>query len=278
MTHPRTRLAAIVAVLTSGWLADPASTRAEEPSPALARAVLETNQHSVVTVTGVARVTITLPGRPGFNPPEQETKTRANGTIVDANGLVVLSLNSIDPSLQMDGSEVNTPNGPLRMNAVAVVEELEIVLGDGTEIPAEMVFKDADLGLAFVRPKAGSAEAKGITYDPVDLTDAGTAQVADRTAWVVRLESFANQPAIVTDDIVAVIERPRPFHLVSFPFAQGCPAFTLDGKLLGIGVAVGKNQPWPAVIVPVAEVRKLIKQTPPAGDAAQPAAAAAQGS
>jgi hypothetical protein len=50
--------------------------------------------------------------------------------------------------------------------------------------------------------------------------------------------------------------------------------FTLDGKLLGIGVArLSKTQGQGMALVPAAEVGKLIGQIP-SGDAAEPAAAA----
>jgi hypothetical protein len=49
--------------------------------------------------------------------------------------------------------------------------------------------------------------------------------------------------------------------------------FTLDGKLLGIGVVrLSKTQGQGMALVPAAEVQKLIAQVP-AGDAAEPAAA-----
>jgi hypothetical protein len=97
--------------------------------------------------------------------------------------------------------------------------------------------------------------------------------VADYTVSVTRLEDlFNNDPAMMPGQVSAVIERPRPFYLGT-NVVRGCPMFTLDGKLLGIGVVrLSKTQGQGMALVPAAEVQKLIAQVP-AGDAAEPAAA-----
>ena len=241
-------------------------SRADEPVPALARKVFDRNRESIVKVTGVAQIRISA-DRPGMNAPEREEKVRADGTIIDDRGLVVLSLSGIDPSRLVDGREVNTPSGPVKVAATATLKEIEIILGDGTEIPATLVFKDEDLDLAFLRPKADAPEARGAAFAPIDLADAGTAQVADYTVSVARLEElFNNDPALMPGQLTAVIERPRPFF-VATNVVRGCPMFTLDGKLLGIGImrhrasGVGQGSASPA-LVPAAEVRKVVGQIP----------------
>lgn len=243
-----------------------APSRADEPVPALARKVFERNRESIVKVTGVAQIRISA-DRPGMNAPEKEEKVRADGTIVDDRGLVVLSLSGIDPSRLIDGRDVNTPSGPVKVGATATVKELEIILGDGTEIPATLVFKDEDLDLAFLRPKADSPEARGVPFAPIDLANEGTAEIADYTVSVARLEElFNNDPAMMPGQLTAVIERPRPFF-VATNVVRGCPMFTLDGKLLGIGImrhrATGVGQGAASTaLVPAAEIRKLVGQIP----------------
>ena len=244
---------------------------AEESIPAISRRIFDANKDAIVKVTGVATIRLVASGRPGITLPEREDKVRADGTLVDANGLVVLSLSAVDPSRLIDGREGNTPAGPIKVDASATIKELEIILGDGTEIPATMVFKDADLDLAFVRPKADAPEAKGVTFKPVTLGEAGTAQVADYTVSVTRLEElFNNSPAMLPGQLSAVIERPRPFYLGG-NVVRGCPTFGLDGKLLGIGaIRLSKTQGQSLTLVPAAEVQKLVGQIP-AGDAADAA-------
>jgi hypothetical protein len=254
-------------------LAAPRHLAAEESVPALARKIFEHNKDSIVQVTGVAQIRLSAASRPGLNLPEREDKVRADGTLVDAGGLVVLSLSAIDPSRLIDGRDANSPMGPIKVDASATIKELEIILGDGTEIPATMVFKDSDLDLAFVRPKSDAPEAKGVAFDPIDLAAAGSSQVADYTVSVTRLEEpFNNEAAMMPGQVSAVIERPRPFYLSS-NVVRGCPTFTLDGKLLGIGIVrLSKSQGQAPALVPAAEVQKLVAQVP-AGDAPEEKAA-----
>jgi len=255
----------------------PLPCHADEPVSALGRKVFEQNKESIVKVTGVAQIRLSAAARPGMTMPEREDKVRADGTLVDDKGLVVLSLSAIDPSRLIDGREANSPAGPIKVDASATLKELEIILGDGTEIPATLVFKDEDLDLAFLRPKADAPEARGATFDPVDLAAAGAVQVADFTVSVTRLEElFNNDPALMPGQVSAVIERPRPF-LLATNVVRGCPMFALDGGLLGIGVVRHRKTDGGTAagtaLVPAAEVLKLVRQIPDkAPEAAEPAA------
>jgi hypothetical protein len=246
--------------------------RADDSVPSRARKVFEQNKDSIVKVTGVAQIRLSAAARPGLTMPEREDKVRADGTLVDDRGLVALSLSAIDPSRLVDGREANSPAGPIKVEASATLKELEIILSDGTEIPALLVFKDEDLDLAFLRPKADAPEAKGVTFDPVDIAAAGTVQMADYTVSVTRLEDLFNSaPAMMPGQVSAVIERPRPFVLAT-NVVRGCPMFAIDGRLVGIGIVrMSKTQGQGMALVPAGEVQKLLAQIP-AGDAAEPAA------
>jgi hypothetical protein len=275
---PFASLAAAFTVATVTLVGLPPRARAEEPLPALGRKVFEQNRESIVKVTGVAQIRLSAAARPGMTMPEREDKVRADGTLVDDQGLVVLSLSAIDPSRLIDGREANSPAGPIKVEATAVLKELEIIVGDGTEIPATLVFKDEDLDLAFVRPKADAPEARGAKFDPVDLAAAAAAQVADYTVSVSRLDDpFNLESALMPGQLSAVIERPRPFFLAT-NVVRGCPMFTLDGKVLGIGIVrLRKTEGGAAAsnaLVPAAEVLKLVRQIPAKAPdtAAEPAA------
>jgi hypothetical protein len=246
--------------------------RADDSVPSRARKVFEQNKDSIVKVTGVAQIRLSAAARPGLTMPEREDKVRADGTLVDDRGLVALSLSAIDPSRLVDGREANSPAGPIKVEASATLKELEIILSDGTEIPALLVFKDEDLDLAFLRPKADAPEAKGVTFDPVDIAAAGTVQMADYTVSVTRLEDLFNSaPAMMPGQVSAVIERPRPFVLAT-NVVRGCPMFAIDGRLVGIGIVrMSKTHGQGMALVPAGEVQKLLAQIP-AGDAAEPAA------
>ena len=241
------------------------SVRAEDSAAAQARRIFANSRDAIVKVTGVATLRLTAADRPGMSIPEREQKVRSDATVIDKTGLVVLSLSAIDPARLLDGRETNTPAGPMKMEASATVKELEIILADGTEIPATMVFKDADADLAFVRPKADAPEVKGVTFAPVDLTSSSRAAAADPTVSVTRLDDvFNNEPALTMGQVSAVIERPRACFLTT-NMVRSCPTFALDGTLLGIGaVRITKAQGQALVIVPASEIGKLVAQVPAA--------------
>ncbi|MFN9367240.1 MAG: serine protease [Planctomycetia bacterium] len=248
---------------------DPCGRRsgAEESAAVQARRVFDKTRDALVTGTGGATLRLTASDRPGMSLPEREQKVRSDATVIDKSGLVVLSLSAIDPSRLIDGREANTPGGPMKMEATATVNDLEIILADGTEVPATMVFKDTDSDLAFVRPKPDAAEAQGVTFAPVDLAAGGRPAVADPTVSVTRLDDvFNNEPALTMGQVSAVIERPRACFLAT-NMVRSCPTYSLDGTLLGIAaVRITKAQGQALVIVPAAEVGKLVAQVPAAGD------------
>ena len=241
------------------------SGRAEDSAAAQARRIFANSRDAIVKVTGVATLRLTAADRPGMSIPEREQKVRSDATVIDKTGLVVLSLSAIDPARLLDGRETNTTAGPMKMEASATVKELEIILADGTEIPATMVFKDTDADLAFVRPKADAPEVKGVTFAPVDLASSGRAAAADPTVSVTRLDDvFNNEPALTMGQVSAVIERPRACFLTT-NMVRSCPTFALDGTLLGIGaVRITKAQGQALVIVPASEIGKLVAQVPAA--------------
>lgn len=238
---------------------------AEDSAAAQARRIFEKSRDAVVKVTGVATLRLTASDRPGMSMPEREQKVRSDATVIDKTGLAVLSLSAIDPSRLLDGREANTPAGPMKVEATATVKELEIILADGTEVPATMVFKDADADLAFVRPKPDVPEAKGLTFAAIDLAAGGRAAVADPTVSVTRLDDvFNNEPALTLGQVSAVIERPRACYLAT-NMVRSCPTYALDGTLLGIGaVRITKAQGQAMVLVPASEIGKLAVQVPPA--------------
>ena len=240
---------AVASLASLAFTAAPRQGLADESVPSLGRKIFHQHKDAIVRVTGVAAIRMTATNRPGMNLPEREEKVKAEGTIIDSSGLIVLSLSAIDPSRLVDGREGNLPSGPIKVEASATLKELEIVLGDGTEIPATMVFKDTDLDLAFVAP--------------VNLADSGQSEVADYTVSLTQLDDlFNNHPAMLPGQISAVIQRPRPLYLGT-NVVRGCPMFSLNGKLLGIGtLRLSKTQGQGQAIVPASEVQKLVEQIP----------------
>ena len=81
---------------------------------------------------------------------DNETKHEAIGTVIDASGLTVVAATAIDPAAMFRAS-MQARNSQLKVDVK--VNEAALLLPDGTELEADVVFKDENLGLAFVRPR-----------------------------------------------------------------------------------------------------------------------------
>jgi hypothetical protein len=248
-----------------------------EPGAAAARKIFTEKQECVVWVSAVAKVSFSAEGGKDLpiNLPEQENKVEALGTIVGPGGLVVAALNQIDPARNISGREYRVGGNMVKIEATASLKEVKVTMADGTEIPAEIVMKDTDLDLAFIRIKTGSKEAKGVEFKPLDLKASGPGQVADELVTLARLDEVLNRVATATrGQIVALTKKPREFYR-AVGATQGCPTFLLDGRLLGITVTrTVKNKSSQSVILPAADVLEIAEQARTAASADKPAAAA----
>jgi hypothetical protein len=220
------------------------------------REIFNRNQHAVVTVQVVAKAT-GPGGRSG------ESKQEITGTVVDPSGLTVLALSACDPSemyrRMSDDYKVEVE-----------VSDVKILLEDGTELPAEIVLRDKDLDLAYIRPK--TKPAKPMTA--VDLSKSGTAQVLDDVIALNRLNRAASRAyAASMENIAAVIQKPRTFYIPAAGVsstALGSPAFLPDGKILGIFVMRATStagsgsyrQNMTSIILPAEDVLKGARQAP----------------
>ena len=113
----------------------------------------------------------------------KEEKNEVTGTVVDASGLIVTALGGLDKSSLLDGQSISTPVGEIKLKAESEIKEVKVITADGTEIPADLVLKDQDLGLAFIKVRTDSDEAKGVEFKAIDLADA-----AERIAEMIRDE------------------------------------------------------------------------------------------
>jgi Trypsin-like peptidase domain len=217
---------------------------------------------------------------------DKEEKSEATGTVIDASGLIVTALGSIDKSSMVDGQTVNTAMGPIKLKASSEIKEIKVIMADGSEVPADLVMKDEDLGLAFVKVRSDSEEAKGVEFKAIDLADSAPGALLDECIALGRLdESLNREPSLLTSEISGMTVRPRMFYRVVTD-AVGCPVFLANGKLLGVSVlrqpkgGAGRNgqiQVTP-VILPAADVAKVAaqaKEAKPAAPAPAPAPAPA---
>jgi hypothetical protein len=245
---------------------------AQESLSASAKKIFHEKQESVIWVSAVAKVSFSAEGGKElpYNPPDQETKVEALATIVDPAGLVVAALSQVDPARGVSGREIRMGNTTVKIEAVATLKEVKVITPDGSEIPAEIVMKDADLDLAFIRAKTASKEAKGVVFKALDLKASGVGQVGDDAVTLSRMDEVLNRAPVVTrGQITAMTKRPRQFLRVSGA-VQGCPTFLMDGRLLGIAVTrTVKNKSSQTVVIPAADVLDIAEQAKTAQPAAE---------
>lgn len=199
---------------------------------------------------------------------EKEEKNEVTGTVIDASGLIVTALGGMDKSSMVDGQTVNTPMGAIKLKANSEIKEVKVITADGSEIPADLVLKDADLGLAFVKVRMDSDEAQGIELQAIDLADSAKGELLDECIALGRLDESLNREAsLLTSEISGVTTRPRTFYRVATD-AIGCPVYLANGKLLGVSVLrnpkggsarSGQIQISP-VILPAADIAKVAEQ------------------
>lgn len=212
--------------------------RADEDITKAAKTIFKNHQDSVVWITAVAKLSVkTIGGMTArANAPDQERKVETTGTVIDPSGLVVTSLSTVDPSGAVDGQEVATPQGTIKLSASARIKDVKLIMPDGTEIPADIVMKDTDLDLAFIRARADAPETKAASFKAVDLKDNAPGAVLDEVVALGRMgENFGRQPSVVTSLVTSETKKPRRFLRVPTEVIGG-PVFASDGKVIGITV------------------------------------------
>lgn len=242
----------------------------------------ETHKEAVVWLSVLAKTSMGAEGevpaqiKAALAGQDKEEKSETTGTVIDASGLIVTALGGLDKSSMVDGQSVNTPMGEIKLKASSEIKEIKVIMADGSEVPADLVMKDEDLGLAFVKVRSDSEEAKGVEFKAIDLADSAPGALLDECIALGRLDEALNrEPSLLTSEISGMTVRPRMFYRVSTD-AIGCPVFLANGKLLGISVlrqpkgAAGRNgqiQVSP-VILPAADVAKIAAQAKEAKPAA----------
>lgn len=208
------KIAGLVIMLTisSACLADVAED---------GRKIAEAHKDAAVNVQMVLEAKMSYQGESE----KHENKTTATATMIDPSGLTVTSLSQIEPPF---GSGFGKESG---FSMTVDVVDAKIRMADGTEIPADVVLRDKDLDLAFVKPK--KALETPLPY--VDLQDAASPQMLDELVIVSRLGPAASR-ALAADltRVEAVVTKPRTFYVLCDALVPGCMAFALDGKPVGL--------------------------------------------
>jgi len=237
------------------------------------RRIYEKNQDAVVTIKAVIKVS---GSGGGMSINQQEQRVETTGTIVDPSGLTLTSYTIMNPAnaIRSNIKRMMTQRGmpPTDVDINSEVASAKIILSDGTEINAEVVLRDEDLDVAFLRPTEKPAKP----FPCVSLADNPTVQLFDPVVTLNRLGNIAKRTlAMSSGRIEARVQKPRLFYSVSAAITGsplGGPVFTLDGKLIGL-ILVRKSVGDDAesglggnpsgllpVLTPVSELGDSIKQ------------------
>lgn len=263
MTHSFS-WSAVLAVLLMSLVAcafGPAVPVYADEQGVAARAISEKIGDSIVTVRVAIKFRMSYEGEEAE---EEESTNEAKATIIDPSGLAVCSLAEVDPSHMMKMMQQEEPDYKIETE----ITGLKIVLAQGKEIPAKVVLRDQDLDLAFIRPEQPQAEP----FVAVDLAQSAEPQVMDELVVVGRLGEAANRAVwTALDRVTAIVKKPRTLYITginTWTAGLGCPAFALDGKLIGITVmraiatasgSSGGSDSMP-VVLPAADILKVSKQ------------------
>lgn len=237
------------------------------------RSILGSHQDTVVTLRIVLNQKMSFPGMGSRN---NESKVEATGTVIAPDGLTVMSLSETDPSALMKAMMAGSGQAD-QLQMETEIRDVQIMLEDGTEIPAQVILRDQDLDMAFVRP----IEKPEMEFPHVDLEAGGAPEYLDPVITLNRLGSVANRAyAVSIERIQAIVERPRKFYIPGNAPTQtglGSPVFTVEGDFVGVlllrvvsgeasgglGSMLGGNENVAAIIVPAIDIADGAAQVPP---------------
>ncbi len=216
-------------LLIAALAVTPFTQAAEGPLKEKALALFEAHKNSVLFLSAVVELEVTA----GENPPKkEERKLEMVGTVIGADGLIVVPLSTLDVASALDGRTVNGPQGPMKLSAKGNTKEVKILMPDGSEVEAKVAFKDTDLDLAFVRPE----KPEGVKLTPVDTANNAPMNLLDDVIVLSRLGKDLNrEPVVVTNEIISLVTKPRMFGKIGAQ-ALGLPVFNKDGKFVGFGI------------------------------------------
>ena len=210
-------------------LAAPFAMAAEGPLKDKALALASAHKDSVLFLSAVVEIEITA----GDNPSKkEERKVEMLGTVLSADGLIVVPNSTLDVASTVDGRTMMTQQGPIKLSAKGTTKEVKILMPDGSEVAAKVAFKDPDLDLAFIRPE----KADGVKLTPINTAENAPMGLLDDVIILGRMGKDLNrEPVVFTNEVVSIISKPRTFGKVGGQ-CLGMPVFNKDGKFLGLGI------------------------------------------
>jgi len=208
----------LTAILVIGFCP---TLRADEIAES-ARKIVEANKDAIVTIEMVVEMKMSYENQSE----KRESKSSGTGVVVDPSGLVITSLTALNPGDRDMGEDSS-------MQVSTRIMDAKLRMPDGTEVPMDVVLRDRDLDMLFLRPKKPADQP----FKCVSLAKSSAPQVLDTTLTLTRLGQIANRSISASmDRVSAVVNKPRLCYVLSgiSGYSLGSPVFTLDGNLVGI--------------------------------------------
>jgi len=241
------------------------SAAAADDLAAAMRGIVAKNGDAVLHIRLTVKQTYSIPE---YGTEVEEFTEEIVATAINAEGLMVTSLMNTDPASWME----DMFDGDDGYSSKTELTSLKVLRG-GEEEDAEIVLRDRDLDLAFIRlvkkPEAPRAF--------VDLSAPVKAEAFEPIIAMGRLGKVAQRAATADmQRIAAVQERPRLSYILGSYTGNGIPVFLTSGECLGINVtrmlrSSGQNgmglsddygMNMASVVVPGPDVLEIAKQVP----------------
>jgi hypothetical protein len=205
-------------------LAAAPSVRAQS-LPEAGRTLLRKYERSLWTIEVQNSLSISMNGQTG----KTEVKVSTQGVLIDVGNLIAIPLSAVEPMNMMRATNPQMQNVNIEGQEVV---EVKLLVPEGGELPATVVFKDNDLDLAFLSLKGAMPNAV-----PLRLVDAGKPEVLDTAIVLARMENVGRNDMLVNAGYVqAILDKPQRAYLFEQATLAtvGCPVFLPSGKLVGI--------------------------------------------
>lgn len=249
----------LAALVSFSLLAGQGTSACADATGDTIRTLFTKYQGAAVTLTVVIRAA------GGGNGESQDLELSAPAFVIDPSGLLVTSDATVDPAGMM------SRGGDPSQKVTTKVLSAKIVTISGDTIPVQVVLRDSDRNLAFLRPVTPATTP--MPY--IDLHTAGDAHIGDAVYFLEPLGRAGNRmPSLVQYRIMSVLDRPRTLYV---PDGQarggtGSAAFNEQGAPLGlvtVRIGVGRAPTSMStistdtaiqVIVPAADILDEVKQ------------------
>jgi S1-C subfamily serine protease len=225
---------------------------------AAARDVVKKRGDAVVMVLATLKIRASVGGT------EQtiDQQAQANGTVLDASGLAVMSLSTLQPDDIMARNLSTRVQPGTRVEVTSEPSGIRMHLADGREVPARLVLRDQDLDLAFIRPvDPPSAPMTWIDAPATRPSLMDLLFVIQRTS-----ETTGWSTAAAFGNVQLVIDKPRTYYQVAMPTiggsGLGAPIFDSAGRFVGVIVMrnPGSRTAAAAGVLPADDIREVAKQ------------------